>query len=145
MRTLRVVPAHVLAQNADHVLLAEGDHVVGALPPDGTNYSLAVRILPWRLWRDEDLPQPDQLDLTSELVSVDAVSVAEKVRRFMADAWDCLEDLSPRPLGGRALRGVDVKDASPVMRKADEAVQGPEEQGGHDEEVAGDRNAHVVA
>ena len=43
-----VIVLEIVPQNAPQVLLCENDDVVEAVPPKGTDHTLAVRILPWR-------------------------------------------------------------------------------------------------
>ena len=53
-----MIVLEVLAQDVPQVLLSENDDVVEAVPPDGADHALAVRILPRGLRRGEDLLDP---------------------------------------------------------------------------------------
>ncbi len=61
-----------MMQPTDH---REGDDVVEAVPPNGADHALAVRILPRGLRRGEDLLESHRTHATNEVRAIDLVSM----------------------------------------------------------------------
>ena len=82
-----------MMQPADH---REGDDVVEAVPPKGTDHTLAVRILPWRPRRGENLLDSHRTHSTNEVRAADLVSIPQDVPRcrVVGEGVD-------QPIGGR--------------------------------------------
>jgi hypothetical protein len=76
-----VIVLEVLAQDASQVLLAKNDDVVEAVPPNGTDHALAVRVLPRRPRGGEDLLDSHRMHSTNEVRAIDLVSVSDDILR----------------------------------------------------------------
>ena len=57
----------------------ENDDVVEALPPDRSDQTLAVWILPWRARSCDDFLDTHRLDAPDEIGAQDAVAIAQDV------------------------------------------------------------------
>src|SRR5437899_8138301 len=96
-----VVVADVLLENPLEMVLAEDDQVVQALPAYRPYDSLGVGVLPGRLGRGEDLPDPDRPDDPAECVSVGTIPIPQQVARLGAVPGNGLPDLLRGPGRGR--------------------------------------------
>ena len=76
MRSGSVVVVQVASQDPPQVTLAENDDVIQAFPTDRADDPLDVRILPGRARRCENLLDPESLDGSVEVISVDAIPIA---------------------------------------------------------------------
>jgi hypothetical protein len=136
-----VMVLEVLAQDAPQVLLSENDDVVEAVPPKGPDHALAVRILPRRPRRGEDLLDPHRTHSTNEVRAIDLVSVPDDVprRRVVGEGVD---QLLACPLRGRTIGDVEVHDAAALV--LEEHVQDAKRGCGNDKEVDGNEIMGVI-
>ncbi len=93
------------------VLLCENNDVVEAVPPNGPAHALAVRILPRRPRRSEDLLDSHRTHSTNEVHAIDLISVPDDVprRRVVGEGVD---QLLACPLRGRCIGDVEVLDVA---------------------------------
>ena len=96
-----VVVLRVRLKCPEEVSLTERDDVVGALPSDRSDHSLAIWILPRTLVCRDDFVDRHTPELILENGAVDRVAVTNEESRLPAVAWEGLQDLSGGPfLGG---------------------------------------------
>jgi hypothetical protein len=76
-----VIVLKVLEKDAPQVLLSEDADVVETFPSKGADDAFAVRILPRRLRRSEDLLDSHRTRSTNEVRRIDLVSVPDDVLR----------------------------------------------------------------
>src|SRR5215469_16625161 len=75
------------------------NHMIEALPPNGTNHSLDVGSLPRGARHGQHFMDTHVSHLSSELIAEDSIAVAEEIAREMFEG-KCLPQLLSRPLGG---------------------------------------------
>ena len=121
----------------------EHDHMVQALPPNGTNHPLDVRPLPRRARRGQHLADAQVSHLVSEVLAEDGVAIAQQVAREWVEGKG-LPQLLSRPLRGRVRGHVAVENAPTVMGQNQKDVKNLETEGGHGEEVDGDQLREVI-
>ena len=112
----------------------EYDDVIQALSPDATNYSLDIRVLPWRARGRKHFFDTETFHSSAESSTVDAVSVAYQV------AWSRVEResfnyLLSSPFRSRMIRRVEMNNFSPVMTQNDKYVHNPKCRRRYGEEV----------
>jgi hypothetical protein len=131
-----VIILKILGQDSVQVSLAEHDDVIQTLPAYGTDDSFAIRILPRRPRCNQDLFDAHVLDSLFEVVTVDAVAIADEKPRCLF-VRESLGDLLGGPFGVGIRGNVEVDDLPPVMPEYNEDVQNPKGHGRHGEEVTG--------
>ena len=94
--------------------LAKHDHVIKKLTPDRADEALDVRILPRRPGRCECFGHLEPGDSLAEVTPEDGIAIAQEVARCGVPR-ERLDDLLPRPLGGRVLSDVEVEHAPAVV------------------------------
>jgi hypothetical protein len=114
--------------------LVEDHHMVEAFPPDRTDNTFDIRILPWGTWRNESLRDADGVGAACELSAVDSVAVTDQIPRCRVPR-ERFDELSSGPFGRGVLGDVEVNDAPPVMGEHEEHEQNAERSGRHGEEV----------
>src|SRR6266581_4907759 len=144
MRPGLVVVADVFAEGLSEMILAEDDQVVQAFPPDRSDDSLRVWVLPGRLRGSNDLLDAQPCHPVTEPIAVDGVPITEQIAGLGSFCREGFDDLLGGPCGGGMGGDVEVKNASPVMGENHEAEEQPEGGGGDHEEVAGCRGAEVI-
>ena len=143
VRACRVIVAQVGGDDPSQMLLAEHDHVIKALTPDGTDQTLRVRILPRRPPGDQHLINTHPVHPSLEVITIDAVAITEAVtgRRVPGE---CLHDLLCRPRSRGLLGDVELDDATTMVREHDEGEEDSEGDGGHGEEIHGHQVVDVI-
>src|SRR5262249_39557049 len=111
------------------------NHMIEALPPNGTNHSLDVGSLPRGARRGQHFMDTHVSHLSSELIPEDSIAVAEEIAREMFEG-KCLPQLLSRPLGGGGGGHIEVKNAQTVLSQHQEHVKDLETDGGHGEDRA---------
>lgn len=139
-----VVIGNVSSHNSKKMLLTKNDHMVETFPPNGTDHSFAIRILPGRMWSNRHLFDAHHLGFPSEAISVDLIPVADQKTRFITVPWKCLHDLPCRPFIRRVTGRVEVDYPPAAMGKDDKTVQELEGRCRDDEEITGGRHVHMV-
>lgn len=131
-----VIVAKVAAQLTTKMSLAEHDHVVEEVPPDGTDHALGVRVLPWRPRGGQDFSDAHAFHASSESVAIDRIAIAEEVPGSGVFG-ECLEDLLGRPGRGRCACHVEVDYLAPMVEQHHEHEEDAERRSGHDQKVNG--------
>jgi hypothetical protein len=121
----------------------EHDHMVQALPPNGTNHPLHVGSLPGGARRGQNFADAHVSHLVSEVSAEDGVAVAQQVARQLVKGKG-LPQLLSRPLCGRVRGHVAVNNTTTVMGQNQKHVKDLETEGGHGEEVDGDQLRDVI-
>jgi hypothetical protein len=105
------------------VRFSDHDDVVEAVPPNGPDHALTVRILPWGPRRGEDLLDAHRTHSTNEVRAIDLVSVPNDVlrRRVVGEGIDQLLACPLRSMQrveaeDRAVPGSAVFDTSTARR-----------------------------
>src|SRR6516225_1639861 len=119
------------------------NHMIEALPPNGTNHSLDVGSLPRGARRGQHFMGTHVSHLSSELIAEDSIAVAEEIAREMLEG-KCLPQLLSRPLGGGVGGHIEVENALTVMGQNQKHVKDLKTEGGHGEEVDGDQLREVI-
>ena len=131
-----VVVGRVAIKHSEKVPFIAHDDVVEALPSNGSDQALAVRILPGRTRCRNHFFDPHRLDAPGEATAEDAVAIMQQESR-VGFVGKCLDDLLGCPTGGGGCRDVEVQDATPIMRHDQQDIEHSERRGGNDEEVHG--------
>jgi len=123
---------------------AQHDHMIQTLSAYRPDDPFTVRILPWRTRCDQRFFDSHAFDTLGEVVSVDAISIADQ------ETWTRLvgkgvDDLLSGPFGVGIGGDVEVTDFSAVMTHHDEDVQNPERDRGNREEITSSNIGHVVS
>src|SRR6201987_1129493 len=121
----------------------EHDHMVQALPPNGTNHPLDVSPLPGGSRSAVHFLDAHVSHLSPEGTAEDRIAVAQQ------GAWQLVEgeglaQLLSGPLRGRVPGHVAVENAPTVMGQNQKDVKHLETEGGHGEEVDGDQLGAVI-
>ena len=118
----------ILSQNTMQMFFVEHDHMVETFTTNGTDDSFAIRILPRRAGCDQDFVDSQALDAILEIVTVDAVAIAdEKTWSFFVRKR--IDDLLGGPCGVGIGGHVEVNDLSPIVTEHDEYIQDAESDG----------------
>jgi hypothetical protein len=114
-----VVIRNVAGHHAPEMALAEHDHVVQALAPEGSDQSLRVRILPRAGRTRDDLSDTHAGDATPERIAIDGVAIPQQPsrRRVVRKGFNHLLGC-PRCRG--MFRDVDVHNSPALMREQDQ-------------------------
>src|SRR5215469_8189738 len=102
--------------------VAEDDHVIEALPPDASNHSLRVRILPRASWSDPHFLNTHILDSLSEMLGIDSVSISNEITRCLI-LRKCFNDLLCGPSCCRMFGHVKMNHSASFMRENNEHKQ----------------------
>ncbi len=95
--------------------------MIQALSPDAANYSLHIRILPWRARGRKHFFNAEAFHSKSESITIDAIPVTQQVA-WSGVEWEGLHKLLCCPLGSRMSGHVRVNDFSPVETQNDKCV-----------------------
>ncbi len=125
------------------MFLAEYDHVVEEVPPDGPDHALGVRVLPWRPRGSEDFGDAHAFRASSKAVAIDGIAIAKEVPGSGV-LRERLEDLLGCPGRGRCACHVEVDDLAPMVKQHDEHEEDTERRAGHNEEVDGNQVGNVI-
>lgn len=80
-----VVGEEEFFEHSPQMVLAQDNQMVEALPPNGPDQSLDVRILPRAVWRRRAILDPDRRDALLEHPAVDGVVVAQQTTRRLVE------------------------------------------------------------
>jgi len=138
-----VIVLKVRGQDVLEMGFTQDDHLIQTFTADGADHPFAIRILPGRVWCNQDFFDAHVLDAFLEVVAIDAISIPqEKPRRLLVR--ECVDNLLGGPFGIGIRGHVEMDDLSPVMAEHDEDVQDTEGHGGNREEVAGGDIGNVI-
>jgi hypothetical protein len=113
----------------------EHDHMVQALPPNGTNHPLNVGSLPGGTRCTQHFVNAHASHLFSEVMAEDGIAIAQQVARELVEGKG-LPQLLSRPLRGGMSGHIEVENATTVMGQDQKHVKNLETQGGHREDRA---------
>ena len=138
-----MVIGEIAGQDAVEVSLAEHEHVIQALAPDGADEPLREGILPRALRRRENFIDAHALYAMPELLTVDLVTISEEIgRRGLVRKG--VDELLSGP-GSRGMLGdVEVDDPPAVMGEHDEDEEDTQAGGRYCEEIDRDQVLDVV-
>jgi hypothetical protein len=113
-----MIVREVRGEDASEVPLAQNEHVIQALAPDGADEPFREGILPRALRCREDLYDRHAFHAMPELPTVNLVAVAEEMgrRRLVREG---VHDLLGGPGGGGVLGDVEVDDAPARLTAAE--------------------------
>src|SRR5215472_15277874 len=143
MGSRSVIVVEIRIQGSPLRAFMQHNHMIEALPPNGTNHSLDVGSLPRGARRGQHFMDTHVSHLSSELIAEDSIAVAEEIAREMFEG-KCLPQLLSRPLGGGVGGHIEVKNATTVMSQHQKHVKDLETDGGHGEEVDRDQLREVI-
>ena len=143
VRSHVVVVRDVLAQHRPQMPLVHEDQVVETLAPERFDNTLGDGVRLRRADRREDRLDPDPSRFADEVAAIRAVAVPDQIAGLLPPRRR-FQQLAPHPVRGRAGRDVDMHDAAASVRDETEAVQSPEGERLHREEVRGPELRAVV-
>ena len=110
--------------------------MVETVAANGTNDSFDEGILPRGAWCGTDLLDPETLDATVEIRTVDLIPVPQQVTRRRIPGKG-IDHLLRGPLRGGMLRHVEMNDPPTIVTEDDKDKKNSERHGWQREEVAG--------
>ena len=110
--------------------------MVQTLSAYGADDSFALRILPGRGGRDEDFVDAHAFDSLLEVVTVDAIAIADQ-KTWGRLVLEGIDDLLGGPCGVGIRGDAKVNDAPPIMAEHKEDVQDAKRDCGNSEEGPG--------
>src|SRR5712691_2709976 len=121
----------------------EHDHMIKALPPNGTNHPLDVGSLPRGARCRQHFVDAHVTHLSSECIAEDRIAVAQEI------TWELVKrkgfpQLLSRPLGSWMGGHIEMKNTTPVMGQYQKHVKDLETDSGHGEEIDGDQLLGVI-
>src|SRR5512135_816802 len=111
MTTGIVIVGDIGSEYATERFLAEHNHMIQALPANGTDEPFDIRGLPGRARSSEDFSDQHVCGLSPEGVAIDAITVAEQVAGSRVPR-KCLHQLRRGPLCSWMFGHVEMHDAS---------------------------------
>ncbi len=143
MRAGRVVVVEILGQDAMQMGLVEHDEMIQTIAAYGTDDRFTRRILQGCPWCNQHFLDAHVLDALLEVVTVDAVPVAQK-KTWGFVVGEGVDDLLGGPFGVGMVGHVEVNGPPPVMTQHDEHVENAERDRRHGEEVAGSDVGNMI-
>src|SRR5262245_41189702 len=95
--------------------------MIKAFSSNAADHSFHIWILERRSRRGDHFFDPHPLNSISEILPVNAVAIAQQIPGGLM-VWECFDDLSRRPFGGRMLGDIEMNNSTPSMRKDDETI-----------------------
>ena len=114
--------------------LVEDDHVVETLTSNGADYPFDKWILPRGARCGKDLLDPETIDASIEVRSIDLISIPYQVPRRRVP-WKSIDHLLRRPLSRRMFGDIEMNDTATVVAKDDEDEQNSEGCGRQSEKI----------
>ena len=102
--------------------LAQDDHVIQTLAPDGSDHSLCIRILPGAGRTTDDLADAHAGDPAPEHVAVNGVTIPQQPSRCRV-VGERFNHLLRRPRSRGMFGDVDMDDSPALMGKQDQYEQ----------------------
>ena len=121
----------------------EDDHVIKALPANGTNDALDIGPLPRRPRRRKHFLDAHGFDLSGEIASENAITVAKQVTWNLIK-WEGLPQLLAGPLGGGMSGDIEVDDPPAVVREHHEHIENLEAECGNREKIDRHQGPDVI-
>src|SRR2546427_2286338 len=85
MRSRSLIVIQVRSEGATKRGFMQHDHMVQALPPNGTNHPLNVGSLPGRARRRQNFANAQASHLVSEVITEDGIAVAQQIARQLVE------------------------------------------------------------
>ena len=136
MRSRPMVILEVLTEDPEQMPLAQHDEVIETFSSDRSDQPFCVPVLPGRSGCGQHLFDAHAAKSFAYDVPVGAVAVADEEARCLMKR-ERLDQLLGRPSGRGIHRDVEVHHAAPIEAEDHEAVEDPECDGRHGEEVDG--------
>ncbi len=138
-----MVILEVLSENPAQMPLAQHDEVIETFSSDRSDQPLGISVLPGRSGCGQHRCDAHAAKSFAHDVPVRAIAVADE------ESWRLvvrkrLDELLGRPSGRGIRRDVEVHHAAPIEAEDHEAVEDPECDGRHSEEVDGGDVAEVI-
>ena len=129
-----MIVGQIRGQQMAEMPVAEDDHVVETLAPEGPDQPLRIRILPRAGRTGDHLADPHAGDAAPEHIAVDGVAISEQPsrRRVLRKRFN---HLLRRPRRCGVFRDVEMNDSPTLMAEQDQDEQHAAGEGGHGEEV----------
>jgi hypothetical protein len=131
-----IVVSCVPTNDPTQMSLAEDDHVVETFPPDCTDQSLRIRVLPRRAGGNRLVTNTHRAYSVGDGSPMDSIPVVDQVARSLPPR-ECFRYLACDPLGARVRGDVDPDKISPFQPDDDEDIEQVEADGGNNEQVHG--------
>ena len=122
MRSGIVIVIEVIRQDAVQVSSVEHDQAIQAISAYAADYTLAIRILPGRVWCDQNFLDIHILDSIPEVIAVDAIAITNK-KTWCFLVGEGIDDLLGGPCGAGIRGKIEMDDLPTVMTKNDKDVQ----------------------
>src|SRR6266851_1701158 len=110
MRARALVIMKIAVQSPPQRSLVPYDDVIQALPANGSDQPLHIRILPWRSRRDNHFFYAHPVGGYDDVLSEDRIPIADQIQRCFVP-WKRLSNLLCGPLFGWVFRDVEVHNA----------------------------------
>jgi len=120
-----VVVGKIGSKRCPKRFLVDRDDVIEALSPDGSNQALDIGRLPRGSGCGKHLLDPHVLQLPSNILAIDSISIAEHILRHGVIRKG-LKELLRGPFCGGMRRDVEVNHAATIMRENEEDVENTE-------------------
>lgn len=143
MRSGIMIVIEVPPQRTFEVLSAEDDEVVQALPSNGADEALGVRVLPGTLRCRQNLFYAKRVNPQPNRVAIHAIAISDQITTWCS-VREYLHDLLRRQLRSRMRCDIEVQDFSSSMLQYKEDEQNSQTDGRYGEEVDRDHLAEMV-
>ena len=121
----------------------EHDQAIQAISAYAADYTLAIRILPGRVWCDQNFLDIHILDSLLEVVAVDAIAITDK-KAWCFLVGEGIDDLLGSPFGAGIRGKIEMDNLPTVMTKNDKYVQDAKRHCGNSKEIAGGDIGNVI-
>src|SRR5215207_2833917 len=116
------------------VPFAKHDNMINALPSDRTDQPFRISVLPRRSGRGRSISDAHGANTPKQHLAIRSVAVMDKIARSLVPSAG-LDQLPGDPFRGRMCRGAQPQNPTPVMPQDEQAVQKPEPDCWHYEQV----------
>ena len=116
------------------VPLAKHNDMIQAIPPDRTDQSLRISVLPWRSCRRRPITDAHRIKAAGENVAVDRVSVTDDVSRCSFPAIS-LRDLTRDPFGCWVRSNPETQDLAATVLQYQQSIEQSEGDGRYHEQI----------
>src|SRR6516165_11522963 len=134
MRAGLIVICHVGQQYVPAMMLAKHHDMVEYLPPDRPNQAFGVSVLPGRSRCSWSVANAHRAKPPDECLAISTIAIAKDIFRSSLPAPG-LRHLPRNPLGCGACRHAEPHQATPLVPQNQKAVERPEGERRHYEEV----------
>ena len=78
MSSSLIIIIYIDSEYSPDVTFAQYDEVIETLSPDGTNHSLGIRILPWRVRCGRNVLNLERRNLAPECLAIDRIPITDE-------------------------------------------------------------------